>query len=104
LGQLLLQKGNWNGKQLLDSTYIQKMITPTQLSGGIYGLGIWVNNDAKYKYYQFWGFTSQLIIIIPEKNMVIVRTGKFKNEAKDEKGRSAQAAFLVEQAVKTFAN
>lgn len=36
--------------------------------------------------------------------MVIVRTGKFKNEAKDEKGRSAQAAFLVEHAVKTFAN
>jgi hypothetical protein len=36
-------KGNWNGKQILDSTYIQKMITPTQLSGGIYGLGIWVN-------------------------------------------------------------
>ena len=57
-----------------------------------------------YKYYQFWGFTSQLIIIIPEKNMVIVRTGKFENEEKDKKGRSAQAAFLAENAVKTFAN
>jgi hypothetical protein len=45
-----------------------------------------------------------LIIVIPEKNMVIVRTGKFNNEAKDEKGRSAQAAFLAENAVKTFAN
>lgn len=104
LGQLLLQKGNWNGKQLIDSAYVEKMITPTQLSGGIYGLGIWVNNDAPYRYYQFWGFTSQLIIIIPEKNMVIVRTGKFNNEAKDEKGRSEQAAFLVENVVKTFAN
>lgn len=104
LGQLLLQKGNWNGKQLIDSAYVEKMITPTQLSGGIYGLGIWVNNDSPYRYYQFWGFTSQLIIIIPEKNMVIVRTGKFNNEAKDEKGRSAQAAFLVENVVKTFAN
>lgn len=104
LGQLMLQKGNWNGKQLLDSTYIKKMVTPTKNSGGIYGLGIWVNNDAPYKYYQFWGFTSQLIIIIPEKNMVIVRTGKFENEEKDKKGRSAQAAFLAENAVKTFAN
>lgn len=104
LGQLLLQKGNWNGKQLIDSAYVEKMITPTQLSGGIYGLGIWVNNDSPYRYYQFWGFTSQLIIIIPEKNMVILRTGKFNNEAKDEKGRSAQAAFLVENVVKTFAN
>ena len=26
-------------------------------------LGIWVNNDAPYKYYHFWGFTSQLIIV-----------------------------------------
>ena len=104
LGQLMLQKGNWNGKQLIDSTYIQKMITPTQHSNGIYGLGIWVNNDAPYKYYHFWGFTSQLIIVIPEKNMVVVRTGKFNNEAKDEKGRSVQAAFLAENAVKTFAN
>ena len=104
LGQFMLQKGNWNGKQLLDSTYIKKMITPTKNSGGIYGMGIWVNNDAPYKYYQFWGFTSQLIIVIPEKNMVVVRTGKFENEEKDNKGRSAQAAFLAENAVKTFAN
>ena len=102
LGQFMLQKGNWNGKQLLDSTYIKKMVTPTKNSSGIYGLGIWVNNDALYKYYQFWGFTSQLIIVIPEKNMVIVRTGKFENEEKDNKGRSAQAAFLAENVVKTF--
>lgn len=80
------------------------MITPSQLSGGVYGLGIWVNQDAPHPYYHFWGFTSQLIIVIPEKNMVIVRTGKFNNEAKDAKGRSAQAAFLAENAVKTFAN
>ena len=104
LGQLLLQQGNWNGKQIIDSSYIKKMITPSQLSGGVYGLGIWVNQDAPHSYYHFWGFTSQLIIVIPEKNMVIVRTGKFNNEAKDAKGRSAQAAFLAENAVKTFAN
>ena len=104
LGQLLLQEGNWNGKQIIDSSYIKKMITPSQLSGGVYGLGIWVNQDAPHPYYHFWGFTSQLIIVIPEKNMVIVRTGKFNNEAKDAKGRSAQAAFLAENAVKTFAN
>ena len=36
--------------------------------------------------------------------MVVVRTGKFNNEVKDEKGRSVQAAFLAENAVKTFAN
>ena len=34
--------------------------------------------------------------------MVIVRTGKFNNEAKEQKGRSAQAAFLAENAVKTL--
>lgn len=104
LGQLLLQKGHWNGKQIIDSTFVKKMITPSQLSRGIYGLGIWVNQDVHHQYYHFWGFTSQLIIVIPEKNMVIVRTGKFDNEAKDEKGRSVQAAFLAENAVKTFTN
>jgi hypothetical protein len=29
------------------------MITPSQLSGGIYGLGIWVNQDAPHPYYHF---------------------------------------------------
>lgn len=102
LGQLMLQKGNWNGKQLLDSTYIQKMITPTKLSGGIYGMGIWVNQEAPVKFYHFWGFTGQVIIVIPEKNMVIVRTGKYNGEAKDAKGRSVQAAFLAQECAKVF--
>ncbi len=102
LGQLMLQKGNWNGKQLLDSTYIQKMVTPTKHSGGIYGMGIWVNQEAPVKFYHFWGFTSQLIIVIPEKNMVIVRTGKYNGEAKDAKGRSVQAAFLAQECAKVF--
>jgi hypothetical protein len=35
-----------------------------------------------YKYYHFWGFTSQLIIVIPEKNMVVVRTGKLTTKPK----------------------
>jgi len=104
LGQFMLQKGKWNGQQLLDSAYVEKMTKPTSLSGGVYGMGIWINQDTPVKYYHFWGFTGQLIIVLPEYNMVVVRTGKDPEEKRDEKGRSLQARFLAEECAKLFSN
>ena len=102
LGQLILNDGKVGDLQILNSKFIDEMRTPTSLSKGAYGMGIWINNDAVNKHYYFWGLYGQYIIVIPEKNIVIVRTGTFKDQPTDEKGRPKQVAFLVNEVVENF--
>lgn len=102
LGQLFLNDGKFGDQQILDSAFVEKMRTPTKLSNGIYGMGLWINNDSTLKHYYFQGLYGQYIIIIPEKNLVIVRTGTNKNQQKDAKGRPKQVAFLVDEVSKIF--
>ncbi|WP_226063505.1 serine hydrolase domain-containing protein [Kaistella polysaccharea] len=102
LGQLILQDGFFNGHQILKPTLVQEMRTPTKLSNGAYGMGLWINNDAVVKHYYFRGLYGQYIIVIPEKNMVIVRTGMDKRETFDEKGRPKEVEEYVNEVVKNF--
>ncbi|KEY17938.1 serine hydrolase domain-containing protein [Kaistella antarctica] len=102
LGQLLLNDGQFDGKQILNSNFIQEMRTPTKLSKGAYGLGLWINEDVAIKHYYFRGLYGQYIIMIPEKQMVIVRTGMNKNETLDGKSRPKEVDFLVNEVVNHF--
>lgn len=97
LGQLFLNEGKFENQQIISSEFLNEMKTPTKLSKEAYGMGLWINNDSDLKHYYFWGLYGQYIIIVPEKNMVIVRTGMYKDQPKDAKGRPEQAAFLVNQ-------
>ena len=97
LGQLFLNDGKFGGQQIISSEFLNEMKTPTKLSKEAYGMGLWINNDAAIKHYYFWGLYGQYIIIIPEKNMIIVRTGTYKDQPTDEKGRPVQAAFLANE-------
>lgn len=97
LGQLFLNEGKFENQQIISSQFLNEMKTPTKLSKNAYGIGLWINNDTTINHYYFWGLYGQYIIIVPEKNMVIVRTGMYKDQPKDAKGRPEQAAFLVNQ-------
>ena len=102
LGQFFLDGGKVNGVQLLNKKFINQMITPTKVSNGIYGLGFWINNDNPIKHYFFQGHQGQNIIIIPEKQMVIVKTGSFADQPKNDNGRPDQVRFLVNEISKYF--
>ena len=102
LGQLFLNDGKFGDMQILDASFVEKMRTPTKLSNGIYGMGLWINNDSALKHYYFQGLYGQYIIIVPEKNMVIVRTGTHQDQPKDAKGRPKQVAFLVDEVSRIF--
>lgn len=102
LGQLFLNDGKVNQSQIINSKFLTEMHTGTKLSNGTYGMGLWINNDAAVKHYYFWGLYGQYIIVIPEKQLVIVRTGTYKDQPKDEKGRPKQVGFLVDQVVENF--
>jgi CubicO group peptidase (beta-lactamase class C family) len=75
IGQLLLQGGEWNNQQIIDSTYLAEA-TQTKVSANF--------NNEPYGYY-FWilpavngycalGHGGQFLLVVPEKNLVVVYT------------------------------
>lgn len=102
LGQLFLDNGKVDGLQLLNADFIEQMRTPTKKSEDIYGMGLWINHDNPIKHYYFLGLQGQYIIMIPEHNMVIVRTGSYENSPKNDRGRPDQVKFLVNETVHLF--
>ncbi|GAA5092701.1 serine hydrolase [Chryseobacterium ginsengisoli] len=102
LGQLFLDNGKVGDKQILGHDFINQMRNPTEKSKEIYGMGFWINNDNPIKHYYFLGLQGQYIIMVPEHNMVIVRTGSYNNLPKNDRGRPDQIKFLVNETVKFF--
>lgn len=85
LGQLLLNDGNWYGKQILDSTFVQKMVLPNKKAfepnePKIYGYSVWMDYDYKTPFYAMLGHLGQRVIVIPSEKIVIARTGKTHND------------------------
>ncbi len=80
LGLLYLHKGNWNGEQIIDESWVKYVATPTNDSNGKYGAHFWLNAgghypDAPRDLFSCNGFQGQKVFIIPSHNMVIVRMG-----------------------------
>ena len=84
-GQLVLNKGLWNGQRLVSEAFVEQAITPASYlhdptDGGkpvdYYGFQYWiVNHPNGMKIPQMNGLFGQYVYIIPEKNAVIVRLG-----------------------------
>ncbi|MCA0933185.1 beta-lactamase family protein [Lutimonas saemankumensis] len=79
-GLLYLHEGNWNGEQVLDSSWVKYASTPTNTSNGRYGAQFWLNAgghhpDVPLDMYSCNGFKGQYVFIVPSKQMVVVRLG-----------------------------
>lgn len=96
IGQLLLNRGKWNGETIISADYIDRMVEPTKQNDA-FGYTVWANDEAKVKYRFLYGFLGQFIIIVPEKNMVIVKMGHFNRLEVDEKLRPLQVQMFAEQ-------
>ncbi len=81
LGQLMLNRGEWKGQQLIDPKFIDKMIEPA--GENYYGLSTWLAPKDIPPYYWFSGHLGQYIIVIPTHNVVIVRLGEQMNPDED---------------------
>lgn len=79
-GLLYLNKGNWNGEQILPESWVEYTKTPNLKSNGLYGAFFWLNKskrlpDVPEDTYACYGFQEQRVFIIPSKKLVVVRMG-----------------------------
>lgn len=98
LGQLFLHQGYFNGKQIVDSTWIQAATTPDaphlypgerENSFHLHGYGYqwWVPDNDPGAFFAV-GIYSQFIYVQPEKNLVIVKLSanhRFKEDGVESK-------------------
>ena len=101
IGRLILNDGKWNGTQIISKEFIKKMTEPTA-ENDAFCYTVWANEDCTVKHRFFYGFLGQFIIIVPEKQMVIVKTGHDNHLPVDDKLRPHQVNFLVDELSKIF--
>lgn len=86
-GQLVLNKGNWNGKQIISEKYITEATSPASFlkdrdenNGPVdfYGYQYWILKHSGVTAIAQNGLFGQYVYIIPEKNAVVVRLGESK--------------------------
>jgi len=98
LGQLILNKGMWDGEQVVDSNYLREATTPASwlsftrklLPGEtvarppvpctFYGYQFWLVNYHGLKIINMRGMLGQYIMAIPQLDAVIVRLGKKRDK------------------------
>jgi len=87
-GLLYYNKGNWNGEQIMNENWVKYTSEPTNSSEGVYGAQFWLNAgghmpDVPKDMYFADGFQGQRVIIIPSKDLVIVRLGVTYSKLKE---------------------
>lgn len=97
-GKLYLNNGNWNGKQLLDSAFVKKCITPRFAESPEYGYGWWLHNFLGKDLYYMRGHLGQFVIVIPDDELIIVRLGHIKGLQTDSDPHSDDLYVYVEEA------
>ena len=96
-GQLMLQKGRWNGRRLISKRWIRRMTTPSSKVNEAYGYLTWLNGGGKFvlpnvegedagrgrliasgprDMFMFCGSGEQRVFVIPSRDLVIVRLGE----------------------------
>ncbi|MDP4989567.1 MAG: beta-lactamase family protein, partial [Polaribacter sp.] len=77
-GLLYLHKGNWEGDQLFDESWVDYVSTPTPTSDGTYGAQFWLNATPTFKdvpknMFYADGYQGQRVYILPDQDLVVVR-------------------------------
>ena len=99
-GKLYKQNGKWKGKQILDSTFVKKCITPRFESSPQYGYGWWMHNIKGKELFYMRGHLGQFVIVIPEDDLIIVRLGHLKGLQTTTDPHSDDLYIYVEEAYK----
>ena len=84
-GKLYKDFGKWNGVQILDSSFVVKSIKPRFEKSPEYGYGFWLGKINENNFFAMRGILGQYVIILPEKNIIIVRLGQRNLEKNNDR-------------------
>ena len=87
LAKLYMQYGNWNGEQIVDSSYVQQSLTVADLKDSKtgekidnYGYQWWLMKYKKHPIFYMRGIRGQYVFAIPDMNIIVVRLGHKRGE------------------------
>jgi CubicO group peptidase (beta-lactamase class C family) len=101
IGELYLNRGAVNGRQVLPASWVDVSFVPrarSNWSEQLYGYGWWMRPLAGYHTYYAWGFGGQFIFVVPELQLVIVTTSA-TTVGNERRGHRRELYDLVERLV-----
>jgi CubicO group peptidase (beta-lactamase class C family) len=81
LAKLYMNSGNWNGQQIVDSSYVKESITAANLldrngkQNDKYGYQWWLMKHKNHEIFYMRGIRGQYVFAIPDLKMIVVRLG-----------------------------
>lgn len=89
IGKLYRDFGKWNGTELLDSSYVQASISYPGLKEKDgsecqrYSYSWWLGEHKGMKFFFMRGIKGQYTIVLPEKDLILVRMGRQRDNGKN---------------------
>jgi CubicO group peptidase (beta-lactamase class C family) len=97
-GELYLNRGRVNGRQVVPQSWIEQSFVPrarSYWSDQEYGYGWWTRELGGHRAYYAWGFGGQYIFVVPDLDLVVVTTSS-STVAEDRRSHRRNVFDLVE--------
>ena len=97
-GQMYLDRGRVNGRQIVPETWIERSFITrgrSPISDQEYGYGWWMRELGGHRAYYAWGFGGQYIFVVPDLDLVVVTTSA-STVAEDRRSHRRNVFDLVE--------
>ncbi len=103
-GKLYEHDGNWNGNQILDTSFVQKATQPRFKESTEYGYGFWLSDYKNKHIFYMRGVLGQYVIVIPQDHLIIVRLGKNLMKHTKDHPHSPDFYIYIDEAYKMLKN
>lgn len=107
IGQLYLDKGLWQGQQVLSAGWVDEATT-AQVSArgalGSYGFEWWVGEVHGHSEFLAWGFGGQAIQVVPDLGLVTVVATELDSDPDTQGVGPSQMLFVLDQIVAEVEN
>ena len=94
IGQLVLNHGKVGKFEVIDSTFLSMAVQGYKSPS--YGYGFWIYPETQGKIYGSRGMLGQIIMVVPEHNLVVTRTGQTAGQKWIEDFNEVEKALLAQ--------
>lgn len=101
-GELYLNEGRWEGRQIVSPDWIERSWTPRTTSsynGNDYGYGWWSRRVADHRVWYAWGYGGQYLFLVPDLELAVVATTNLDRRRRRWDADRAIFALLREEII-----